>query len=1059
MASFFIDRPIFAWVIAIIIMLAGAISISQLPIAQFPPIAPPQVAITALYPGASAKTLEDTVTQVIEQKMKGIDNLDYMASTSDSTGQAVITLTFKGGTNIDIAQVQVQNKLQLAMPSLPASVQQQGVVVSKSAMSFLLVVGFVSRDGSMREADITDFVYSNILDPISRVNGVGEVNVFGAQYAMRIWCDPDKFFQYGLMPSDIISVIQAQNAQVPGGQIGAAPAVDGQQINLTVIAATRLQTVREFENILVRTLPSGARLYLKDIARIELGGERYNAKSRYNGEPAAGMSIKLASGANALNTADAVKKRLAELKPFFPEGLDYVFPYDTTPFVKISINEVFKTLGEAMILVFLVMYLFLQDFRATLIPTIAVPVVLLGTFGVLAAAGFSINTLTMFGMVLAIGLLVDDAIVVVENVERIMRTEGLSPKEAAKKSMRQITGALVGIGLVLSAVFVPMAFFGGSTGVIYRQFSITIVSAMAFSVLVAMVLTPALCATMLRPHVSTTRIRFFVWFNTRFDNAAKDYQGRVRRILGKPLRYLAFYGGLLLIMTFLFFRLPTAFFPDEDQGMLFVLVQMPPNTPMGQTVKVLEKVEHHFLVDEKDSVEGMMAVVGFSFAGGGENNGMAFVRLKDWNKRTSRNQHVKAIQGRALRAFAPILEASMVYPFPPPAVMELGTATGFDFQLVDRGNRGHDELMKAMGMMMGMAYSPDPKIGDGTPPNQVIVNLRPNGMPDVPQVELSVDLTQAGTLGVNAQDINTTIAAYWGSYYVNDFMDRGRTKKVFLQADAPFRMQRQDFERYFVRNAQGDMVPLSNFVTPRDVVGSPRLERFNGIPSRQLMGEAAPGRSSGEAMAMMETLAKKLPEGFGFEWSSISFQERLSGSQAPALYAISLLVVFLCLAALYESWSIPFSVLLVVPLGVLGALGGAMARSMNNDVYFQVGLLTIIGLSAKNSILIVEFAKELASSGEELVAATLHAVRLRLRPIIMTSMAFILGVLPLAISSGAGSGGQNAIGTGVVAGTFTATFLGVFFTPLFFVVISKIFKTYDNVTPKAPSEHPGGSHE
>ncbi len=1058
MSRFFIDRPIFAWVIAIIIMLAGAISLKQLPVAQFPPIAPPQISIQASYPGASAKTLEDTVTQVIEQNMKGIDNLDYMASTSDATGQAEITLTFKGGADIDIAQVQVQNKLQLAMPMLPEVVQRQGVVVSKSSASFLLVVAFVSRDDSMDGADISDYLYSSILDQISRVQGVGEASIFGAQYAMRIWCDPDKFFQYGLMPSDVIAAVQAQNAQVPGGQIGGSPAINGQEINLTVIAAKRLETVAEFENIFLRTLPNGAKLLLKDVARIELGGERYFASSKFNGMHASGLAVKLASGANAIETAELVKKRLDELSVFFPAGLDYDFVYDTTPFVKISIKEVYKTLFEAIILVFLVMYLFLQNFRATLIPTIAVPVVLLGTFGILSAFGFSINTLTMFAMVLSIGLLVDDAIVVVENVERLIQTEGLSPKEAAKKSMDQITGALVGIGLVLSAVFVPMAFFGGSTGVIYRQFSVTIVSAMAFSVLVALILTPALCATMLKPHsIHKKQIRFFAWFNDWFVRVALRYEVKVKGIVLKPLRYLIIYGIFILAMGVMFIRLPTSFFPDEDQGMLFVLVQLPPNSSMERTNAVLAKVEDHFLNTEKESVRGLMAVSGFSFAGNGENNGMVFIRLKDWSERTSPEQHVQALQARAFQAFAPIKEAAFIYPFPPPAVIELGAAAGFEFQLLDQGGRGHDELMGAMYNLFGMAASMEEEVGDGTAPASILTSMRPNGMPDVPMVNLDIDLAQAVALGVSIADLNTTIATYWGSYYINDFLDRGRTKKVFLQADAPFRMQRQDFEKYYVRNVQGEMVPLSNFLVPRDTMGSPRLERFNGVPSRQIVGEAVQGRSSGEAMAMMATLAQKLPEGFGFAWSGLSFQEQLSAGQAPALYVLSLLIVFLCLAALYESWSLPFSVMLVVPLGLLGAVSGAMLRGLYNDIYFQVGLLAIIGLSAKNSILIVEFAKEMADSGKGVIESTLEAVRLRLRPIIMTSLAFILGVLPLAISTGAGSGGQNAVGTGVVAGTLSATFLGLFFTPLFFVVISQLFKTYEK--KKAQGKKAGEPHE
>ncbi len=1038
MASFFIDRPIFAWVIAILIMMAGALSLYTLPVAQYPNIAPPEISVTAIFPGASAKTLEDTVTQVIEQQMKGIDNLNYMYSTSDSTGQAVVTLSFTAGTNVDIAQVQVQNKLQLAMPKLPQEVQRQGVTVAKATKNYLIVIGFVSRDGSMSGSDIGDYIASNVQDPISRVPGVGDINIFGAQYAMRIWCDPAKFEQYKVTPQDVAQAIQAQNAQVAGGQLGGAPSVPGQQETMTVIAATRLERSTDFENILIRTNPDGSSVYLKDVARIELNGESFNSLARYGNTrsgqtestTASALAIKLATGANALATADAIKARINQLSHFFPAGLEAVYPYDTTPFVRISIHEVYKTLGEAIVLVFLVMYLFLQDFRATLIPTIAVPVVLLGTFGVLAAAGFSINTLTMFGMVLAIGLLVDDAIVVVENVERLMREEHLPPKEAAKKSMSQITGALVGIAMVLSAVFIPMAFFGGSTGVIYRQFSITIVASMALSVLVAMILTPALCATMLKPHVQKTAQGFFGRFNRWFDSVTLGYQAKVHSMVVKPVRWLIIYGGAVALMAFMFLRLPTAFLPDEDQGMMFVMVQLPPGATFERTNDVLKEVEHHFLVEEKEAVDGLMTVAGFSFAGNGQNSGMAFVRLKDWEERNRKDLRVPAIQARAFAKFGQIKEG-MVLAFAPPAVMELGNATGFDFELIDQAGLGHDELMKARDTLLASAKVRPELIGS---------SVRHNGLSDVGQYNLEIDLAKAGALSVPLSEINSTIAAFWGSMYVNDFTDKGRTKKVILQADAPFRMQADDFKRFYVRNTKGDMVPLSAFTTGNTGTGSPRLERYNGLSSVEILGQPAPGRSSGQAMAVMEELASKLPSGFGFSWTGMSYQERMSGNQAPALYAISLTVVFLCLAALYESWSIPFSVLLVVPLGVIGALGGAFLRGLNNDVYFQVGLLTIIGLSAKNAILIVEFAKELEEEGQDLIEATVHAVHLRLRPIIMTSLAFILGVLPLAISTGAGSGSQNAIGTGVMCGMLTATGLGVFYTPIFFVVVSRLFK-------------------
>ena len=1054
MARFFIDRPIFAWVIAIIIMMSGAIALTQLPVAQYPNIAPPMVTVTATYPGASAQTVENTVTQVIEQKMKGIDHLTYISSTSDATGAAQITLTFDAGTNIDTAQVQVQNKLQLAMPSLPEAVQRQGVSVTKSAMSFLVVVGFVSTDKSMNAADISDYVYSNIQDPLSRVSGVGELTIFGAQYAMRIWCNPERFREFDLMPSDVIAAIQAQNAQVPGGQLGGLPSIEGQQINLTVNAANLMQTREQFENIILRTLPSGAALRLKDVARVDLDSENFQSLARYNGEPAAALAVKLASGANALATQQGVLQKVHELSKFFPAGLKDVYPFDTTPFVRIAIDEVYKTLAEAVFLVFCVMYLFLQNFRATLIPTIAVPVVLLGTFGVLAVAGFSINTLTMFGMVLAIGLLVDDAIVVVENVERLMQEEHLSPKEAAKKSMDQITGALVGIGMVLSAVFIPMAFFGGSVGVIYRQFSITIVSAMALSVLVALILTPALCATMLKPHQQgATKYGFFGRFNRWFDKISGNYQNRVAKMISKPLRYLLIYGACVGLMAYIMVRLPTSFFPDEDQGIVFTMAQLPPTSTLENTVKVLEQIEHHFLVEEKDNVEGLITVAGFSFAGSGQNTGMGFVRLKDWNQRKSATQHVQAIVGRAYASFARIKEA-MVFAFAPPAVLEMGNATGFEFRLMDMAGLGHDALMQANGQMMNMIYNPAAGIMvNGEAPGKVLTKTRQNGLPDVDELRLAIDLPQAGAQGVAPQSIYSTIAAFWGGAYVNDFMDRGRTKKVYLQADKQFRMQEKDFDRYYVRNDNGQMVPLSNFVSTSYGKASPRLERFNGVPSLQFLGEAQPGRSSGEAMLMMEGLAEKLPPGFGYAWSGLSYQERLSGAQAPILYAISIVVVFLCLAALYESWSVPFSVLLVVPLGVLGAVAGVMVRGMSNDVYFQVGLLAVIGLSAKNSILIVEFAKDLHEAGQELLEATLHAVRMRLRPIIMTSLAFILGVMPLAISNGAGSGSQNAIGTAVVAGTFVATCLGIFFTPIFFVLICSFFMKKKKQTTTEGAHH------
>ena len=1047
MSRFFIDRPIFAWVLAIVIMLAGALAIRTLPIAQYPSIAPPQVSVNASYPGASAKTLEDTVTQVIEQKMKGIDGLTYMSSTSDSSGSVSINLTFEAGTDPDIAQVQVQNKLQAATPLLPQEVQRQGVQVVKSTVNFLMVLGFVSEDGSMNDADLADYVSSSVIDTLSRVDGVGEVELFGAQYAMRIWMDPNKLNQFNLMPADISAAVQAQNAQVSAGQMGAAPATQGQQLNATVTAQSRLQTAEQFGAILLKTQPDGSSVRLRDVARVELGAESYATVSRYNGKPAAGVAVKLATGANALATAKAVEAKVAEMQQFMPHGMKVVKPYDTTPFVEVSIHEVVKTLVEAVVLVFLVMYLFLQNFRATLIPTIAVPVVLLGTFGVMAVAGFSINTLTMFGMVLAIGLLVDDAIVVVENVERVMSEEGLSPKEATRKSMGQITGALVGIALVLSAVFVPMAFFGGSTGVIYRQFSITIVSAMALSVLVAMVLTPALCATLLKPvekghHVSDKG--FFGWFNRRFDQATNGYQGVVGRMLKKRGRHLIVYGGIVIAMGVLFMRLPTAFLPEEDQGILFAQIQLPAGATQERTLKVVERVEQHFLQNEQDNVASIFTVAGFSFAGQGENMAIGFVQLKDWSERKGAAQSVQAVAGRAMGAFMQFKDA-MAFAFAPPAVIELGNATGFSVYLQDRGGVGHEALMQARNQFLGMAAQhPD------------LADVRPNGLEDSPQLKLVIDQAKAGSMGVSVSDINAVLSTAWGSAYVDDFIDRGRVKKIYLQSDAAHRMQPEDLNQWRVRNSAGQMVPFSAFGEARWELGSPRLERYNGLAAVEIAGAAAAGKSSGDAMKAVEEIAAKLPAGVGISWTGLSYQERLSGSQAPALYAISLLVVFLCLAALYESWSIPFAVMLVVPLGVIGALLAAGMRGLSNDVYFQVGLLTTIGLSAKNAILIVEFAKEQMEQGKELIEATLEAVRLRLRPILMTSLAFALGVLPLAIANGAGSGSQNAIGTGVLGGMIAATVLGIFFVPVFFVAVRKLFPTRDEATATTVSAQ--GAH-
>ncbi len=1045
MARFFIDRPIFAWVLAIVVMLAGILSISILPIAQYPAIAPPAVSITAHYPGASAKTLEDTVTQVIEQKMKGLDRLSYMASTSESSGQVTITLTFENGTDPDTAQVQVQNKLSLATPLLPQEVQQQGVTVTKSTSNFLNVLAFTSEDGSMNGSDLSDYVAANVQEAISRVEGVGDTQLFGSQYSMRVWLDPDRLTSFSLTPLDVGNAIRAQNAQVSAGQLGALPAAANQQINATITAQTRLRTAAEFEDILLRTQSDGSQVRLRDVARIELAAENYNTVGRYNGKPAAGLAIKLASGANALDTVRGIDAKLEELEPFFPPGMKAQKPYDTTPFVRISIEEVVSTLVEAVVLVFLVMYLFLQNFRATLIPTIAVPVVLLGTFGVLAAFGFTINTLTMFAMVLAIGLLVDDAIVVVENVERVMAEDGLPPKEATRKSMGQISGALVGVALVLAAVFVPMAFFGGSTGVIYRQFSITIVSAMTLSVLVAMVLTPALCATLLKPvaHGHYEKRGFFGWFNRTFDRGNHRYQGVVRHMLGRKRRYMLAFAAIVALVAVGFTKLPVGFLPDEDQGTLFGLVQLPPGATHERTLAVIEQIEHHFLVDQKDSVDGMFAVPGFSFAGSGQNVALLFVKLKPWDERTRQDQSVTGVAAKAGAYFGTLRDAR-AFAFAPPAVSELGNATGFDLMLQDRANLGHAALMQARDQLLA-ELSKDKRL----------VAVRPNGLEDAPEFKLEIDPHKAEAMGVSIDDINNTFSTAWGSSYVNDFIDKGRVKKVMLQADAPFRMVPEDVERWYVRNGSGEMVAFTSFATAHWSSGSPRLERYNGMPSVEILGMAMPGAaSSGEALAIVEAAVAKLPPGIGYEWTGLSRQEKASTGQTGMLYTLSILIVFLCLAALYESWSIPFSVILVVPLGVLGALVGAFLTWKMNDVYFQVGLLTTIGLACKNAILIVEFAKELHESGKSLAESALEAARLRLRPILMTSLAFVLGVLPLVLGSGAGAGAQNALGTAVIGGMLSGTVLAILFVPLFFVLVCGLFKR--NGAVAAPVTHAAG---
>jgi multidrug efflux pump len=1039
MARFFIDRPIFAWVIAIIIMIAGILAIKGLPVSQYPSIAPPTVVIAANYPGASAKTMEDTVTQVIEQRMTGLDNLRYISSTSDSFGNAQITLTFNAEADADIAQVQVQNKLQSAMPLLPQEVQAQGVNVSKSSSGFLMVLGFVSSDGSLDKSDIADYVAANVQDPMSRVPGVGDILLFGAQYAMRIWLDPLKLTQYKLTSVDVIAAIRDQNAQVSAGQLGGAPSLAGQELNATVSAQSRLTTPEEFKRIILKSDPSGANVYLDDVARVELGAENYSVVSFYNGKPAAGLAVSLATGANALDTATAVREKIAELQPFFPPGLDVVYPYDTTPFVEQSIEGVVHTLLEAVVLVFVIMYLFLQNFRATLIPTIAVPVVLLGTFAILSLAGFSINTLTMFAMVLAIGLLVDDAIVVVENVERIMSEEGLSPLEATRKSMDQITGALVGIGLTLSAVFVPMAFMSGSTGVIYRQFSITIVSAMALSVLVAVVLTPALCATMLKPlkkghtHINTG---FFGWFNRSFDKMTAGYQANVASIIKRSARVMMIYLVIVVAVGWIFIRMPTAFLPDEDQGILFTQAILPTNATQESTVKVLEKVSDYYLNEEKDTVNSVFSVAGFSFAGSGQNMGIAFVDLKDWSERQAPGQDVASVTGRAMGYLWQMKEA-FVFAFAPPAVIELGTSNGFDFYLQDKSGQGHQKLIDARNQLLGMAAQ-----------DLSLTGVRPNGQEDAPMYQIDIDHAKLSALGIDINNVNSVLGTAWGGAYVNDFIDRGRVKKVYVQGDAKYRMQAKDLDTWYVRNNQGDMVPFSAFATGKWEFGSPQLQRFNGLPSVNIQGATAPGVSTGAAMQNIEDMVAKLPPGYGIEWNGMSYEERLSGNQAPALYALSILVVFLVLAALYESWTVPLAVILVVPLGIIGALIAMNMRGLSNDVFFQVGLLTTVGLATKNAILIIEFAKKYYEQGGGLVESTLHAVKVRLRPILMTSLAFGLGVLPLAISAGVGSGSQNALGTGVLGGMISSTFLGIFFVPLFFVIVERFFSPKEKATEK-----------
>ncbi len=1059
MAKFFIDRPVFAWVIAIFMMLAGLLSINTLPVSQYPDVAPPAISVSALYPGASAQTVQDSVAQIIEQQMTGIDNMRYMESTSSGDGSLSLTLTFEPGTDPDIAQMQVQNKMQLAMPLLPKEVQDQGVTVRKATRNFLMIAGFYSADGSMNESDIADYIATQVQDPISRVPGVGDVQFFGAKYAMRIWLNADALTNYRMSVNEVLAAISAQNAQVSVGELSGQPALPGMRLNATVVAQSRLTTVEAFEQIMIRVNSDGSQVRLKDVARVEKDRENYYFRSRYNGNPASGLGIKLASGANALATSDRVHKELDALAKYFPPSLTVVYPNDTAPFVRLSIEEVIKTLLEAIVLVFLVMYLFLQNIRATLIPTIAVPVVLLGTFAVLAIFGFSINTLTMFGLVLAIGLLVDDAIVVVENVERVMAEEGLPPREATKKSMGQITGALVGIALVLSAVFLPMAFFPGSTGVIYRQFSITVASAMILSVVVAIVLTPALCAGLLKPvshggHAEKRR-GFFAWFNKTFERSTNGYTRGVGGILKRPVPFMAIYIAIVVAMGFIFVRLPKSFLPNEDQGLAFMQAILPPGATQEQALAVLGEVERYFREEEKETVASVFTIAGFSFGGRGQNTTLGFIKLHPWEERLKNSgvihkalqfvglekkktdNSVEAVVGRAMAHFQK-MKVAMTFAFTPPAITELGTASGFELRLQDREGIGHAGLLAARNQLLYAAQmdsmAPDPK-------DRHVTAVRVNGLEDTPQFHIDVDQEKAAALGVSVAELNKTLSVAWGSSYIGDFIDRGRVKRVYMQGDAKFRMMPEDVQNWYVPNNKGQMVPFADFTTTRWEYGPYALDRFNGFPSVTIQGSAAPGKSTGTAMDTMQKIVEtQLPPSVGLAWSGLSYEEKQAGAQAPLLYSITFIVVFLCLAALYESWTVPFSVILVAPLGLFGAVLAVWTRGLTNDVYFQVGFLTTIGLSAKNGILIVEFAKEAFDKGMNLVEATLQASRLRLRPILMTSLAFGCGVIPLAISTGAGSGSQNAIGTSVLGGVVTGTFLAIFLVPLFFVLVTKLFR-------------------
>ncbi|WP_281280220.1 efflux RND transporter permease subunit [Asticcacaulis tiandongensis] len=1023
LSRFFIDRPIFAWVIAIVIMLAGLLSIRTLPVEQYPDIALPQVRINASYPGASAKTVEDSVTQVIEQGMIGLDRLKYMSASSSDNGSANVTLVFEAGTDIDVAQVQVQNQVQSIINRLPQDVQAQGLRINKASNNTLLIFSLYSPDGSLTNADLGDYIGTNIQDHLARVDGVGETNIFGSPYAMRIWLNPDRLAALKLTPSDVVTAIRAQNAQVSAGQLAAQPIEADVALNATITSQSRLTTPEEFREIVLKSSVEGATVYLKDVARVELGQQSYNSVSRLNGQPATGIMLNLATGANALKTADLAKARMEELSKNFPANIAYAIPNDSTDFIKLSIKEVVKTLVEAVFLVFIVMYLFLQNWRATIIPTIAIPVVLLGTLGILAAFGFSINLLTMFGLVLAIGLLVDDAIVVVENVERVMHDEGLDPIEATRKSMDEITGALIGIGLVLSAIFVPMAFFGGTQGIIYRQFSITIVSAMALSVVVALVLTPPLCATILKPidkQKHADKKGFFGWFNRFFDKASRSYMGRVGKIIAKPVRYVAIYLAVIAACGMMFKILPTSFLPDEDQGFMSTFIQLPTGTTANITQEVVSKVAAYM---EKDPAARYV----FSRVGGEQNQGNVNMRMKPFDERKGADMRVPAVIERARKEFAkPEYKGARIIPSQPPVVRSLGDSSGFSFVLKDVGGIGNEALLNARNEFIRLAEA-DSRLG----------SVRSGGEDYSPQLKIDVDKTAANVMGVGITEINSVLSVAWGGSYVNDFIDRGRIKRVYVQADGPYRMRPEDLNRWFVRNSAGEMVPFAAFGSSRWVTGSPNLQRYQGSPSTGISGMPAEGLSTGAAMTAVEEIAQQLPEGTAIEWTGVSLQEREAGSQAPALYALSILVVFLLLAALYESWTIPFAVILVIPLSILGALLATYARGLENDIFFQVGLLTTVGLSSKNAILIVEYARTLHARGMGLIEATLEASRIRLRPILMTSFAFTFGVLPLAIASGAGSGAQHSIGTGLIGGVLSATLLAIFYIPLFFVLVQR----------------------